>query len=84
MSEQHYRVTLDSDAEKQFSKLDKPMQRRITIALVKLEADPRPSGVKKLKGRKGLPCGLFCLVRAVGPPGLEPGTCGLKVRSSAN
>lgn len=52
MTEQQYRVILQEDAEKQFRKLDKAVQRRINVALVNLEADPRPSGVKKLKGRE--------------------------------
>lgn len=53
MSDQHYRITLDANAEKQFGKLDRAVQRRITIALVQLEVDPRPAGVKMLKGRDG-------------------------------
>lgn len=49
MTEAVYRVVLAEGAEKQLHKLDKQVQRRISLALGKLAADPRPSGVKKLK-----------------------------------
>ncbi|GAA2141307.1 type II toxin-antitoxin system RelE family toxin [Glycomyces algeriensis] len=50
MSEERYRLVISEDADKQLQKLDKPVRRRIILALAKLEDDPRPDGVKKLKG----------------------------------
>ena len=50
MSEERYRLVISDDADKQLQKLDKPVRRRMMLALAKLEDDPRPDGVKKLKG----------------------------------
>lgn len=48
-----YTVRLSSLAEKQLDKLPDTPVERIRTALAKLATDPRPSGVKKLKGREG-------------------------------
>jgi mRNA interferase RelE/StbE len=50
VSEERYRLVISEDADKQLQKLDKPVRRRMLLALAKLEDDPRPDGVKKLKG----------------------------------
>ncbi|MEU5155525.1 type II toxin-antitoxin system RelE/ParE family toxin [Glycomyces sp. NPDC021274] len=50
MSEERYRLVISEAADKQLQQLDKPVRRRIILALAKLEDDPRPDGVKKLKG----------------------------------
>jgi mRNA interferase RelE/StbE len=50
VSEKRYRVEFDDDASKQLRKLDKLARSRVMLALVKLETDPRPDGVKKLTG----------------------------------
>ena len=48
-----YTVRLSPLAEKQLDKLPDTPVERIRTALAKLATDPRPSGVKKLKGREG-------------------------------
>lgn len=48
-----YTVRLSSLAEKQLDRLPDTPVERIRRALAKLATDPRPSGVKKLKGREG-------------------------------
>ena len=50
MSEEQYRVVFTEAADKQLKKLEKPVQRRILLAIGRLETNPRPDGVKKLKG----------------------------------
>ncbi|WP_026929139.1 type II toxin-antitoxin system RelE family toxin [Glycomyces tenuis] len=50
MTEEHYRVVFTDEADKQLKKLDKAVRRRILLAIAKLEGEPRPTGVKKLKG----------------------------------
>ena len=45
-----YTVKLTRTAQKQLDKLPKEDNQRITAALLKLETEPRPFGVKKLKG----------------------------------
>lgn len=45
-----YAVTLSSAAEKQLSKLDHSIARRLTDAMARLVDQPRPSGCKKLTG----------------------------------
>ncbi len=45
-----YAVTLSSAAERQLEKLDPSISRRLTDAMAKLAAQPRPSGCKKLTG----------------------------------
>lgn len=51
MTEERYRVELTEDADKQLKSIDKPVRRRILLAIAKLEDNPRPDGVKKLKGQ---------------------------------
>lgn len=45
-----YAVTLSPAAERQLTKLDRSVARRITAALTKLGDSPRPPGCKKLTG----------------------------------
>jgi len=49
-----YRVTWKPRARKAFLSLDKPVQRRIAAAVDALAADPRPAGVKALRGMPGV------------------------------
>lgn len=49
-----YTVHIAPAAERQLRSLPKRTQSQITKRLLKLEADPRPSGVKKLEGEKDL------------------------------
>ena len=46
-----YRVILSKSVQNQLDKLPNDIQARILARLSNLEADPRPSDVKKLKGR---------------------------------
>lgn len=46
-----YRVILSKSIQKQLDKLPKDIRSRILARLSNLEADPRPTDVKKLKGR---------------------------------
>ena len=45
-----YRVEFTTAAAKEIRKLDPHMRRRILVGVSALEADPRPSGVRKLSG----------------------------------
>lgn len=47
----YYNVTILPTAEKKLRKLSKPIRTRIVDRISALTTDPRPSGVKKLKGR---------------------------------
>lgn len=49
-----YTVELTPHAERQLAKLQKPIRARIEQALLDLREEPRPTGVKKLKGTKDL------------------------------
>ncbi|HEY1093331.1 MAG TPA: type II toxin-antitoxin system RelE/ParE family toxin [Glycomyces sp.] len=51
MTEERFRVEFTEEADKQLKSLDKPVRRRILLAVAKLEGNPRPEGVKKLKGK---------------------------------
>jgi mRNA interferase RelE/StbE len=48
-----WQLAFTDEADKQFKKLDKPVQRRIDTALKRLQVDPRPVGAIKLKGSSG-------------------------------
>lgn len=48
-----YTVTLSKAAQKQLDKLSDKLAAPILDAIATLSANPRPSGVKKLKGRDG-------------------------------
>jgi mRNA interferase RelE/StbE len=48
--ERRYAVRISDAADKQFKKFDKQLQRRLLLAFTKLETEPRPSGVVKVKG----------------------------------
>lgn len=48
-----YTVKLSRLAQKQLDKLPDASAERIAARLFELAADPRPSGVKKLKGQEG-------------------------------
>ncbi|GAA1688802.1 type II toxin-antitoxin system RelE/ParE family toxin [Glycomyces endophyticus] len=50
MAEERYRIDFSEEASKGLSKLDKQVQKRILLAVDKLRTNPRPDGVKKLKG----------------------------------
>lgn len=49
-----YTVELTPHAERQLAKLQKQIRLRIEESLLDLREDPRPDGVKKLKGTKDL------------------------------
>jgi len=40
-------------AARQLRKLDKPIQKRLVLAVARLGAEPRPPGIKALTGRPG-------------------------------
>ena len=46
-----YRVLIDARAAKQLEKLSKSAAERIDTAIVALSEDPRPTGVKMLRGK---------------------------------
>jgi mRNA interferase RelE/StbE len=46
-----YRVTLTATAVKERKRIDSTILPRIDQALISLQSDPRPSGVKKLSGK---------------------------------
>ena len=46
-----YRVILPKSIQKELDRLPDEVMKRILARLVELEANPRPSDVKKLKGR---------------------------------
>jgi mRNA interferase RelE/StbE len=46
-----YRVILPRSVQKELDRLAKDVRERILTRLIELENDPRPSDVKKLKGR---------------------------------
>jgi mRNA interferase RelE/StbE len=48
-----YTVILPRPVQKQLAKLDATFASRIEDSLIALQAEPRPSGAKKLKGRDG-------------------------------
>lgn len=48
-----YTVKLAKTAQKQLDKLPDEIVERLTAGIAQLAFDPRPSGVKKLKGREG-------------------------------
>lgn len=45
-----YQIEVSATAEKQLRKLETPNQLRIISAIRKLAIDPRPKGVRKLRG----------------------------------
>ncbi len=45
-----YRVEFTTAAAREVRKLDPPIRRRVLAAIVVLEDDPRPTGVRKLTG----------------------------------
>ena len=47
-----YEIEFTARAKRQFLKLIPDVQTRLQIAIDNLADDPRPNGVKKLKGRK--------------------------------
>ncbi|AMR27167.1 hypothetical protein A0257_08665 [Hymenobacter psoromatis] len=48
-----YTVKLTKTAQKQLDKLPDTQIERIKVELLELASNPRPSGVKKLKGQEG-------------------------------
>ena len=49
-----YKIEIAPAAERALKKLSADIQRRIIKGILKLEIDPRPSGVKKLAGEDDL------------------------------
>jgi len=49
-----YRVAFTSSARKELERLPQPAARRIISAIVRLGADPRPHGVRKLQSAEDL------------------------------
>jgi mRNA interferase RelE/StbE len=49
-----YDVEFKASAAKQLRKLPRDVQRRLTVAIEKLEQEPRPKGVVKLSAEEGL------------------------------
>lgn len=47
-----YRVSYESRAARELSKLDKPIARRVHAAVLALADDPRPAGCQKLAGSR--------------------------------
>lgn len=45
-----YEIEITKTAEQQLRRLDRPVQIRLLKAIGKLSADPRPRGVRRLKG----------------------------------
>ena len=45
-----YRIVISNSAEKDLSKLSKPTFKKVEVAIDGLANEPRPQGVKKLKG----------------------------------
>ena len=45
-----YRIEFSRSAEKDLRRIDRPMIPRITQAIYRLGAEPRPAGVRKLAG----------------------------------
>lgn len=54
MAKGRYQVEFKRSAEKAYAKLPADMKRRIASRLRTLEENPRPDGVKKLKGEEDL------------------------------
>jgi mRNA interferase RelE/StbE len=48
-----YQIQWLPAAARQLRKLDKPVQKRLVLAVARLGTDPRPHGVKALIGRPG-------------------------------
>jgi mRNA interferase RelE/StbE len=48
-----YAITYTPSAAKELRALDKPVRRRVLVAIGKLADDPRPTGCKALQGREG-------------------------------
>lgn len=51
---QRYDVQVGKAASKLLGKLDPPVQKRLVEAMGALSTDPRPAGVKAIKGHPGL------------------------------
>jgi len=48
-----YAIEITKSAFRALAKVDKPVRRRLQVAIDKLKADPRPNGVKALQGLPG-------------------------------
>lgn len=48
-----YSIEITREALRALAKLDKPIRRRLQAAINRLHNDPRPNGVKALKGLQG-------------------------------
>lgn len=49
----NYTITIKPSAEKELDFLPKAAQRRLRTRILSLEQNPRPPGIKKLKGGEG-------------------------------
>lgn len=49
-----YSIEIDRDALRSLAKLDKPVRRRIQLAIDRLAQDPRPHGARALTAAPGL------------------------------
>lgn len=49
-----YRISIERSALRALAKLDKPVRRRVQVAIDGLAEDPRPRGVRALVDRPGL------------------------------
>lgn len=54
MAASRYTVRIMDDAERQLKKIQKHDRKRITEKIEALEVDPRPRGVKKIRGMEKL------------------------------
>lgn len=48
-----YTVDIKRSAERELDRLPHPIRQRITVRIQELEANPRPSGSRKLRGGEG-------------------------------
>jgi len=48
-----YRIEFLPSAEQELAALDRPVRERVSRQIASLATNPRPAGIKMLKGRKG-------------------------------
>lgn len=49
-----FQIEVTRDALRVLAKLDKPVRRRLQAAIDRLQHDPRPPGVRAMRGEQGL------------------------------
>lgn len=47
-----YKIFIDGKAEKELSKLQSDLQKKIILSILRLKNNPRPFGIRKLSGLK--------------------------------